>query len=338
MKTGKSRYRWLYWLKLIAGVALIAVLYYKIDNRESIVDAINNAKLQYLVVCALLLLPNIYLAYLKWRYLLNNRFAGIRNKDVLGSLLFGYTLGLITPGRIGELGRGLFFPGQDRLTITGLNVLDKAANQVIIFTLGGIALLTLIFHYQAWSIHDARWLLFIGAAALVAVWVVVLNPSLLKKILQQLQKRLPPGSRRRSMLQTFDEFTFANSLTVLFLSLVWYLVIILQYHVLVNAFTEVGVTESFLAVSAMLFVKTLLPVTFGDLGIREGIAVFFYGFFAVSEAAVFNASLLIFVLNFLLPALLGTFYLFKLRELKQNNTSTSNASSGVFDATLASKK
>ena len=91
-------------------------------------------------------------------------------------------------------------------------------------------------------------------------------------------------------------------------------------------------------VSAMLFVKTLLPVTFGDLGIREGIAVFFYGFFAVSEAAVFNASLLIFVLNFLLPALLGTFYLFKLRELKQNNTSTSTASSGVFDATLASKK
>jgi uncharacterized membrane protein YbhN (UPF0104 family) len=69
----------------------------------------------------------------------------------------------------------------------------------------------------------------------------------------------------------------------------------------------------------------LLPVTFGDLGVREGAAVFFYGLFNVPEAAVFNTALLIFLINFLLPALSGSVYLFKLREYRNNGESADAA-------------
>ena len=325
MNNPLAGYRWLYWLKLVAGIVLLVILYRHINAGQSILAALKQANPLNIAAVLLLLLLNIGLAFAKWRFLLKQYFSGIRNRDAFGSLLFGYTLGLMTPGNLGELARALFFTNEDKLTITGLNVLDKAANQVIIFTLGTLALLVLIFYHRAWSLHEARWLLILGCLALAVVWTVVLHPGMLKKLIQTVRRRLPKTSRRHSMLRVFDGLTYGNILLLLLLSCCWYLVVILQYHVLLSAFTDVAFDQSFLAVSAMLFTKTLLPVTFGDLGVREGAAVFFYGLFNVPEAAVFNTALLIFLINFLLPALSGSVYLFKLREYRNNGESADAA-------------
>ncbi|NIV04357.1 MAG: hypothetical protein GWN16_13725, partial [Calditrichae bacterium] len=126
---------------------------------------------------------------------------------------------------------------------------------------------------------------------ILLLWVVILNPTSVKVILAKLSARRPPNSKIRALITAFDNFTFKDSIRILGLSFLWIMVIALQYHVLVLAFTDVYFWESLQAVTATLFVKTLLPFTFGDLGIREGIAIFFYSQFQVSSVAVFNASL-----------------------------------------------
>ncbi len=309
-----KRIHWIYWIKLLAGFALIGILYQKINQRESVWAALQVASWWSVAACAALLIPNIFLAFLKWHYLLKCRYAGQSLRESFGSLLFGYTLGLITPGRLGELGRGLFFSGKNRVTITGLNVLDKFASQLMIITLGGLALLWMVLHEGLGGFTHGRWWFAVGILALLGLWVLVLSPQRLRRGLDHLLQRFPAHQRLRPFVAGFENLTVKDSLVVLGLTLVWYGVIILQYHLLVQAFTPVRIGQSLLAVPAMLFTKTLLPFTFGELGIREGMAVYYYSLFHISGAAVFNASLLVFFFNFLIPALCGIYYVLQIRD------------------------
>ena len=61
-----------------------------------------------------------------------------------------------------------------------------------------------------------------------------------------------------------------------------------------------------------MFAKTIIPpVSFGELGIREGASVYFLKQVGVSAAAGFNAAIFLFIINVLLPALTGLIFLLK---------------------------
>ncbi len=304
----------LYWFKIILGIGIVSVLYTQISQTDSIGNAFLSTNWVNVSLCIVLLIPNLYMAFLKWFYLLHKKFPDISTGEVFGSLLFGYTLGLITPGRLGELGRGLFFPQRDKAVITGLNIIDKAFNQLVFFSLGCFSL---------WSMYLGGYLpewkhlplvLIPATTVIVLLWLLLLNPAFIRRLLNRLAARNHLKSRLLRATAALNHFSRRDSLVVLGLSLVWILVVVLQYHVLVLAFTTVSVWASFHAVTSTLFIKTLLPITFADLGIREGIAIFFFSQFQVSRAAVFNASLLIFIINFLTPAISGTYFLFRLKS------------------------
>ena len=112
-----------------------------------------------------------------------------------------------------------------------------------------------------------------------------------------------------------NQLTLPNKLTVLAFTVFWFCIIILQYHFLVLSFTDVWLFQSIIAVSATLLTKTLIPLTFADIGIREGILVFFYSQFGVANSAAFNASILIFLINFMIPGITGFYYVAKLKTM-----------------------
>ena len=70
-------------------------------------------------------------------------------------------------------------------------------------------------------------------------------------------------------------------------------------------------------VALVFFAKSAIPqVTLGDLGVREGAAVFFLGAYGVAPAAALDASLaLCSLLNLVLPSLAGTPLLLRLLRL-----------------------
>lgn len=310
-----KRNGWIFWLKVLAGVTLTLLIFQQIERRDSIITALQDANWVNISLCLLLLIPNLLLAFAKWRYLLKTRFPDITAREVFGSLMFGYALGMITPGRLGELARGFYLRGRDRVTSAGLNIFDKAANQIIVFTLG---LAALVLMRQDGGLVNASWLpavLWPAAAVLLLLWALVLQPARLAHWGHWVFRRFQPR-RTPAWSSAFQNLRRRDSLMVMFLSLIWYLLVAVQYHILVNAFTTVSLWYSLQAVMAAQMVKTLLPFTFGDLGIREGIAVFFYGQFAVSPAAVFNSALLIFIINFLLPGLAGLYHLFRIKGAK----------------------
>jgi uncharacterized membrane protein YbhN (UPF0104 family) len=95
----------------------------------------------------------------------------------------------------------------------------------------------------------------------------------------------------------------------LFCTIAFHCVLVLQMFFLINAFSEITLFHAFIGTSAMMFVKSLLPISLGDLGIREAGSIFFFSTFGISHVAALNASLLLFVINVFLPSVVGTFFL-----------------------------
>ena len=60
----------------------------------------------------------------KWHLLLGAT-GKVRLRQSLRTLFAGFALGLITPGRLGELARGMFVREAERTHVTFLTVLDR---------------------------------------------------------------------------------------------------------------------------------------------------------------------------------------------------------------------
>lgn len=300
---------------------LIFLLYQEVNKGNAIIRAFTSANWVNVILGLLLLVPNIFLQFLKWRFVLRSRYPESGNRLAAKSLLFGFTLGFVTPGNLGELARGLYFKNFDRVVVTGLTIIDKLFGQIIFVSLGFISINIILFSSFKLPGFVVTPVLVLSSLFLIIIWLTALNPHWIRSFLYAVNSRLPLQNKIRNLISSLDHFNRNHSSRLLFLNLFWFLVIFFQYHILVLAFTDISFFDSLLAVSAVLFTKVALPVSIADLGIREGAAVFFYSLYQIPEAATFNAALLIFVINFLIPSILGSYFVFKLRwEVRNYNT------------------
>ena len=300
-------------------MVLVYFLFREVNRGQAIINAFRRANWVNVSIGICLLLPNFFLQFYKWRYLLRNRFPDVRTRTAFQSLLFGATLGFVTPGNLGELARALFFKKYDRLVIIGLNIMDKLFSMIIFISLGFVSLTFIVltkFSFPAYLVFP---ILVLGLIFLAIVWIVTLNPQWFRSFLYGVNTMLPVRDKIKSVISCLDNFHRRHSLWLLLVNFAWYILIILQYHVLILAFTTQPEWVSFVSVSAILFTKVVLPISIADLGIREGASVFYYSLYGVPQVASFNAALLIFVINFLLPALVGSYFVFKLKWESNGN-------------------
>jgi uncharacterized protein (TIRG00374 family) len=305
--------------KLVVGLILLIVLYREINRSHNILLAFKNANPMNIMICLLLLIPNYGIQFLKWRYILRVHYAGVSNQLVFQSLLFGTTIGFITPGNLGELTRALYFKKHDKIIVTGLNILDKIYGMVIFITLGLISLLIITVTRFQWSTYVVFPIAIIGVVFLLILWIILLNPRFARTFSDFLKRRLAVPDKILHIFSSLNGVERKHSLNMCLLGFLWFLVIFSQYHIVILAFEKVALFPSYLAVSAILFTKIILPISFADLGIREGASVFYYTLYNVKNAAAFNAALLIFVINFFIPAFVGSIAVFRLRG-NQNRT------------------
>ncbi len=314
----KKKFVWL--LKIVVGIILVYAIYREVNKSDAVFKAFQEANWVNIFICVALLIPNFIIQFIKWRYILRNRFADVENKTVFQSLMFGATLGFITPGNLGELARALFFKKYDKFVITGLNVIDKIFGMIIFVTLGFVSLNIIMFNFFDWSAYVVFPIFILSLAFIILVWVITFNPQWVRSFLYGINTMLPARQKIKNLISCLDNFRAQDSRNMLGFSIVWFIIIFFQYHVVILAFINISAIDSLWAVSALLFTKVALPISFADLGIREGAAVFYFMLYDVPKAVAFNSALIIFVINFLIPALVGSYFVFKLRwDLKNSH-------------------
>ncbi len=258
---------------------------------------------------ALLMLVNVGLQVARWH--LVARAGGLRLplRRSAAMVAAGFPLGLFTPGRMGELGRGMAVGGEhDAVAVAGLTALERGFGM-----LGGLGLAAAAMVLSGYG-DPWKWtligLIYSGAVALA------LSPHLLTRLMGVLARRVP--GRAGAWVQEMGTRLVAGwklagrraALEVLAVSVVQLSVAVAQLTLCyVAAAPEGPLLKVVGAWAVVLGAKYLLPVTVGDLGVREGLAVAVFADRALDPAPALLAALTIYVLNVLLPAAAGTLVL-----------------------------
>ncbi len=299
----------LFVLKAAAAALLMAGLVWYVDIRV-LAASVRSSKPEYLAAGAALALANIGIQFARWKFLLGIVRLHPPHGSVFASLAAGFTAGFFTPGQIGEIGGRLFgLDAQHRAPILSMAALDK------IYLLGATiafgTLSAIVFFPLHLPAHWGVWMTVIAALVLCCVTVGFLFPSLTKSLLLRLPERVRTH-RFYSAVKIFEtDFHNGTGQWLMLQTAALFAIIILQYHFFVNAFAPAPLAASAMCVPIVLFVKSvILPVSIGDLGIRESASVFFYAFTGVPAAAALSASLCIFIVNIIFPGLLGVLVLF----------------------------
>ncbi len=304
---------WLFlFLKIFIAAAALFFLFSKI-RIDDIRGAFENPQNPWWILAALLLLlPNLLLQWIRWHFLLREIQPDVRFSESASSLFGGMVVGLITPGRIGELGRSLFLKRIDRLHALGMVFLDKLYAFFVILVSGLWGLVFMLLH----TFDSTRFIVWPLMAAAILLTVVVISvachPQWIRGLLYHISLIFPIRDNLKRFIHFMDGFTPRRARQFLSLTMGYYSVYLVQFCFFAWAFAKAPLPHVLSATSATLFAKSLLPISLGDLGIREGAAVYFFLKFQVSKVAAFNSSILLFATNVLIPSVLGLLFLHRI--------------------------
>ena len=294
----KSRLIW--WLRAFITLLLL-YLVFQIVSVEKIISAIENADI-FLVLIAVSLTPiHIILQSVKWRVLVRQLNVDFTLYNSIRSVIFGITIGIVTPGQLGEfVGRAVSAENISKSSLVGLAITDKIQNMIIL-ALGGLT--TYIIFAFGFSILTV-------VSSLLISFVLISIAMSLPRISSLFLRFIPEELKKPWLLNSFSAVKGISSRVLLIsivFSCIFYLVVLVQMHLLLNSFLDVPLESTLFGYATMMFVKALLPISFGDIGIRELSAMYFFSLQGVPHEPVFNASALLFFLNIALPSVLGSF-------------------------------
>lgn len=296
--------------RILIAVSLIVYLSFFVEL-DNIIRSLENVDLLLFIVAFSFLIPNLGFQFLKWKYLLNSILDFRENNKIARSLFVGLSSGIFTPMRLGEYyGRSLDVKERSISEVAALTFVDKFFVLVTVVVIGGI--------FFVFFVSDLLQLGFgirIGASLFMMILlalpfiVIQFKDSEVVKLLHK-SKMLHKFFHNISSLKKIDSKILLNTF---FFSVIIYLIYTFQYAILISAFSKTSsLFDHFVLGNVIMFSKALIPqISFGELGVRESTSVFYSSFFKVSGAAAFNASILIFVINLLIPAIIGFLFITK---------------------------
>ena len=302
--------RWLFAGKAVLAIAAVAGLV-RVAHPESVRAALEAADVRWLLAAVALLPLNVALDAVRWGRLVRRVAPGVRMRDAVAAVVGAYPLGLLTPGRVGDyVGRAAFLPAVPPGASAALTFGERMAT----------LLCCLAFGLAVLPVNPAAASGPAGAWAAVAVWaasgaavlaLAFASPSRTARVLSAV---VPVAAVRRAFA-AFGHIPSGEAGVLVALSALRYGVFSAQFALAVHAFAPGAAWGPVAAGVAVVFLlKSAVPqVTLGDLGVREGAAVFVLAGAGVPAAAALNASLAVFVVNLVLPALAGVPLLARLR-------------------------
>jgi uncharacterized protein (TIRG00374 family) len=299
--------------QILAGIGLLVYLAYSIDL-STVINTFASAHTPSVSLALLLLLPNLSFQYLKWRVIVRRHDPSVQARDVLCSLFVGFSLGIVTPARIGEYGgRALSIKGPRASVLVGLTALDKYFSMVVtlLFGAAGLALFLQRTNTSGSGLLIAA---LVSAALILGItWLALLKPGLILRMMDKHKTRWKTVEHMHAMLEAISLFKRRDFALLFLLSVLFWITITAQFCALLAAFGTMDIFTAAVGTASVMVTKTIIPpVTLGELGIREGAAVFFLTRLGYAGAAAFNASLLLFAINLLIPGIIGLVFMGRL--------------------------
>ncbi len=314
-----------YSIKIIIVALAAYFIYHKLSDNTNLtnflnlINRLNRVKVWITIIIILLLMfTNWLLESAKWKFLIG-KIEKISFYRAVESVFCGLTWAIFTPNRIGEYGGRIFFLSP-RKRIKGMVAMSvgQIAQMVITNVLGALALLWFIYNFKPLD----QWL-FVAICVLVLGFcffflLFYFNINWLEKSLSSIGFL----KRFKSFFSVLGEYHRLELVKVMLYSLARFTVFTTQYLIVIHLLIpNIPYHESALMVFLLFFVQSALPsLDLLDVGVRSLTATYFFSFITHQEIAVMAAAALIWLVNLIIPAILGSYFVFKLNFFDHNNT------------------
>ena len=312
-KITENRAKIFLFLKVIIAAGLLGFIVSSIKISE-ILTALENANYYMITIALVLLVLNIYLQYWKWKLTCKSILNFNDKKIIFYSMLQGFTAGAVTPLRLGEyFGRAFLFKERTLMQVTIATVVDKVFPMIILALIGSLSGIIFIYLFYNVSVYISSALFIVIFLLFYILIQLLIDPGFWDNFLFNKIKDSKTLSRYLGKLRFLKNLDRKYTLKMFFISFLFYSCFVLQFVILVGAFTnQINFIDYLWAAFLVMFAKTFFPaISLSELGIREGVSVFFLGEMGVAAASAFNASMFLFFINILIPALIGSVLLFR---------------------------
>ena len=275
-------------------VVLFSVLLYAVRPSE-IIAACSRVRFRYLLFTILLVMVKTVIQILRWDYLLGVLSPRPTLKVVVVSMFGGFFLGAMSPSRTGELARGMWIPGHPFLKTLSLTFIEKGLNQFVVLFFGFVTLTVILpWHLKLFS--------FAGVIVLVAGLILIHR---LNHVWKRILSRFFSVATVDNILTALIALSPERIVTALILSVAIYIGYSAHFYCLLLGFSHIPLTIALKTLPLIYLVDQLLPLSYGDFGVKELASVSVLGYYGINGGTALSASFTQNVLSSLLPALIG---------------------------------
>ncbi len=272
---------------------------------------------------AVFLMPvNWGLETFKW-YVLVNKFQKLSFSKAFESVLSGLSLAMNTPNRIGEYGgRVVYLAPAFRMKGVALAIVSSVGQLLITLIFGWVGLSILkpeLYRVQLSGTHFSVILLQVFQYS-VLFFIVITGVFFFRmQLLARMLKWIPWLKEKLSFTEVLETLSNRAYLQILFYSFLRFIVFALQYVLIWQALqVDISWWQGFWSVALIFLVMAIVPsFAIADVGIRGKVAISIAGLFSSNTIALLTGTVGIWLLNLVLPALLGSLLLLTIKIFKE---------------------
>ncbi len=275
----------------------------------------NNIVIIFFVV--LMMFLNWFLEALKWRFLIS-KIEKVSIKRSVRAIFSGITVSAFTPNRVGEYGGRVFcLEKADRIQAVLITVIGSMSQIVTTILFGSVGILLLP---NLMPEFDALFSEFPFAYLIMLFIVILLNVLLVSFFLNAhiFSTVLENFKFLRRFTKYNEVFSFYNSselLEVLLYSIARYIVFTTQFFILLILFNvNISYLDAIVLIVTMLFIISVIPtISITEIGVRGSVSVFLFSLVSSNTVGILSATFVMWIINLLLPALIGMLFIFTLK-------------------------
>jgi len=285
------------------------------DNLKEFEKALNRlSRAEVTIVMAsvvILMLANWLTECLKWQHL-TSRLVKISLWQSIEGVFCGLTWAIFTPNRIGEYGgRVMFLPPRRRIHGVFAMAVGSFGQNVITNVLGLAAFTWFCFtflHWNGWALAGIS----VFCAVFMALFLIAFfRIGLLVKLLNKV-------SFLRKYHRFFDimaDYQFIDLVKIMCFCLTRFFIFSFQYYLVIHLLIpEIAFMDVILMVFIVFFIQSALPsLDLLDVPVRATASATLFAYVTTQQVAVIAAFTSIWLINLIIPAILGSVFIFNLK-------------------------
>ncbi len=314
-------------IKILIVLAGCWILYVKIIKNQDLTEMWNSVKTSFsstknvlLMVLALILMPvNMAFETRKWQKSISP-VEKVPFRKAFTAIFTGITAGMMFPNRTGDfLGRIFILEKGNRLKAAMLTFVGNIAQMLVTVSLGCIAWIFFTQEKYYW------WVLIISLIIIVLGYLLYFNIHILKHLQRLIPKKWRP--RAEKYMEIFSSYSKKDLVQILLLAVAKYLIYSFQFVLLIWAFdVPINYLEAMIPIMITYLLMTVIPyITITEIAVRGSVCVFVFetwltrlGISTSFTMMVFSASTMLWLYNLAIPAIIGLFFIRKLRFIRSS--------------------